>query len=332
MLLHECHDRQSLASACLLALTVVHSVAATAADWKPDRNIEIVVGVTPGGPLDVSARLIQKLLQDRRMVNVAVSVLNKPGANNSLAWIYLNQHPGDGHYLAMTLPNIVANRIVGTHPLNYTDVTPLAQLNSEYIAFSVKSDSPVKSGRELLARLENDPASLSIAFSNIGSANHIGVGVLIKAAGLDIRKMKLVAFKGASDAMLALLGGHVDAVASSASTIMPHVKSGAVRMIAVAAPRRLGGTLAAIPTWKEQGTDAVFSNWRGVIGPKGMSPAQIAFWDATLAAIVQTEEWKKEVEKNDWEPDYMNSAESRKFLERQDQALRVVLAELGLAK
>jgi putative tricarboxylic transport membrane protein len=318
--------------ACLLALCIPHSVPAPAADWKPERNIEIVVGVTPGGPLDTSARLIQKILQDKRMIPVAISVANRTGGNNAIAWNYLNQHAGDGHYLGMTLPNIVTNRLTGTHELNYTDVTPLAQLNSEYIVFSVKSDSPLKNGTDLLQRLRSNPSTLSIAFSNVGSANHIGAGLVMKTAGLDLRKLKFVAFKGASEAVIALLGAHVDAVASSASTVAAQARSGALRIIAVAAPRRLGGAYALIPTWKEQGVAAVFANWRGIVGPKGMSVAQIAFWDDLLGKVVRTDEWIREVEQNGWEPDYMNSVDSRKFLERQNEELRGLLAELGLAK
>src|SRR4051812_34068815 len=117
-------------TAITLLLSLFASLAAAAAgpEWKPEKPIEIVVGVTPGGPADTSARMIQKILQDKRMVGVPVSVSNRSGANNALAWIYLNQHQGDAHYIAMTLPNIVTNRITGSHELSYADITPLAQL------------------------------------------------------------------------------------------------------------------------------------------------------------------------------------------------------------
>ena len=318
-----------LLTVCLLVCCWTQIVSA--ADWKPEKTIEILVGVTPGGPVDTSARMIQKILQDKRMVAQPVSVINRPGANNALAWLYINQHAGDGHYLAMTLPNIVTNRITGTHDLNYTDITPLAQLNSEYIVFSVKADSPLKTGADLLNRLRANPAALSIAFSNIGSANHIGAGLVLKTAGLDVKKLRFVAFKGASEAVTALLGGHVDANASSASTVASQVQSGALRIIAVAGPQRLK-TYPAVATWKEQGVAAIFANWRGVIGPKGMTAPQITYWDDLLRKVARTDEWIREVEQNGWEPDYMNSADSRKFLERQNDELKALLTELGIAK
>ncbi len=320
-----------IATTLFLAALAVAGHAAAAPEWKAEKAIEIIVGVTPGGPLDTSARMLQKILQDKRMVTVPVSVSNRAGANNALAWLYLNQHQGDAHYIAMTLPNIVTNRITGSHDLSFADVTPLAQLNSEYIVFAVKTDSPLKTGAELIARLKTNPASLTIAFSNIGSANHIGAGLVMKTAGLDVKKMKFVAFKGASEAVTALLGGHVDVMASSASTATPQVQAGALRLIAVAAQRRMS-SIPSVPTWREQGVAASFSNWRGVIGPKGLSAAQIAYWDDLLGKIVHTEEWTKEVAQLGWEAEYLNSAESRKFLERQHEELKVLLGELGLAR
>jgi putative tricarboxylic transport membrane protein len=315
----------------LLAGLSTTAIAAAAPEWKPEKAIEIVVGVTPGGPADTSARMLQKILQDKRMVSVPVSVSNKAGANNALAWIYLNTHIGDANFIAVTLPNIVTNRITGAHDLSFADITPLAQLNSETIVFSVKADSGIKSGSDLIARLKANPTSVSIAFSNIGSANHIGAGLVMKTAGLDVKKLKFVAFKGASEAVTALMGGHVDVVASSGSTVAPQVESGALRLIAVAAAKRMRA-YPSVPTWREQGVAASFSNWRGVIGPKGMTPTQIAWWDDILGKIVRTDEWTKEVAQYGWESEYLNSADSRKFLERQHEELKGILGELGLAK
>lgn len=316
---------------CILVFSIVPARTLPAADWAPSKNVEIVVGVAAGGPSDVTARLLQKVLQERKMLPVTVSVVNRPGGSNAIAWNYVSQQLGDGHYLAMTLPNILTNRLTGIHALSYAEITPIAQLNSEYIAFSVRSDSPLKSGIDLLQRLRPDPGAASIGFSNIGSANHIGTSMVLKAAGLDVKKGKFVIFRGASEAMTALLGGHVEVVASSLSTVAPHLQSGSLRLIAVAAPRRLQKH-PGVSTWKEQGVDAVFANWRGVAGPKGMSSAQIGYWDDVIGRIVRTDTWISNMEALGWEPDYMNSADSRSFLDRQNRELQSLLTELGLTK
>jgi len=92
------------------------------------------------------------------------------------------------------------------------------------------------------------------------------------------------------------------------------------------------GVFAAVPTWKEQGHDIVVDNFRALIGPAGMSQAQISYWDDVIARLAQTDEWKKDLESNLWESNYMGSKESRKYFESQFDVSRRVLGDLGMAK
>ena len=305
--------------------------AGVAQDWRPERNIEIIVGTPPGGPLDATARLLQKLLEQRN-TGVPVAVLNKPGGGHAIAMAYLNQHAGDGHYIAMALPNLLTNRIIGTNPVTYTDVTPLAFLASEYIGMSVRTDSPIKDGKDLLARLRAAPDSLTFAITSRASGNHIAAGMVMKAAGVDLKKLKFVSFRGAAETTVAVLGGHVDIVMATPTSAWKHVASGKLRMLAVSAPERLGGEVAVVPTWKELGVNAVAANWRSVVGPRGLTPAQIAHWDQAFAAMVKSAEWQDAVRKNQWEDEYRNSADTLKFMQEEYKKLAALLTELGDAK
>jgi putative tricarboxylic transport membrane protein len=127
-----------------------------------------------------------------------------------------------------------------------------------------------------------------------------------------------------------MLGGHVDVVPISAAFAASLLRNAQVRVLAVAAPNRLAGVLADVPTWREIGFDAVVSNWRLMVGPKGMSAAQIAFWESSLKRFVESEQWKKELEANFWSSDFMGNADTMKFLERQNAQARAFLGELGL--
>lgn len=318
--------------AALLSLTgLAWDAPAQTGAWRPDKNIEVVVGASAGGGADHSARMIQKMLSELKIGSV--SVVNKPGGSYAVAFTYLNQHPGDAHYIAVSPINLITNRATGVHALAYSDVTPLAQVSSDYHVFTVRGDSPIKSGKDLIERLKADPSSVGIAISpGFSSANHFALGAILNAAGVDIRKLKLVVFRSAGESVASLLGGHVELMVSATLAIQPLIASGKVHTIAVTGPRRLGGAFANVPTWKEQGVDAVFTNWRGVIGPKGLSEAQIAFWDQALGLMVQKDEWKANLEKNFQQATYMNSQESRKFLEAQDKELRLVATRLGLSK
>jgi putative tricarboxylic transport membrane protein len=311
--------------------TALSGEAAPVADWRPAKPIEIIVGTPPGGPLDETARLLQALLE-KRNIGVPVAVMNKPGGGHAIAMGYLNQRPGDAHYLSMALTNLITNRIVGSHPLTYADVTPLALLTSEYIGMSVRTDSPVKDGRDLIVRLRADPEALSFAITNRASANHIAAGTVLKAAGIDLRKVKFVSFKGSAETTVAVLGGHVDVVMATPGSAWKHVQAGKLRMLAVSSPKRLGGDVAGVPTWRELGYNAVSSNWRAVVGAKGLSAGQIAYWDQTFAALVKSADWQQAIQKNQWEHEYMSSANTFKFMQEEYRHLEALLTELGDAK
>lgn len=306
------------------------SAAPFAADWRPEKPVEIIVGTPPGGPLDETARLIQGALE-KRTIGVPVAVVNKPGGGHAIAMSYLNQR-GDGHAISMALTNLLTNRIIGSHPLTYSDVTPLARMSSEYVGLSVKADSPLKDGKALIAQLRANPESLTFAITNRASGNHIAAGKVLKAAGVDLKRVKFVSFKGATETTLAVLGGHVDIAMATPTSAWKHVQSGHLRMLAIAAPKRVGGEVAVVPTWIELGINAVSANWRAVVGPKAMPPAQIAYWDQALGAMVKTPEWREAARKYQWEDDYLNSANALKFMRDEYQHLEVLLTELGDAK
>lgn len=312
---------------------VVPSYAFSQSAWRPDKPVEIIVGAGPGAAADATARLMQRILQERKLVQSPITVINKPGGGYSVAWTYMNSHSGDGHYLAPTALSLLTNAMMGGNPLTYTDVTPIAQLFTDYVVLVVRADSKIADGKDFIDRMRRNPESVSIALAAArGNQNHLAVALALKAAAVDVKTMKIVVFDSSAKSMTALLGGHVDAVAATALNVLPHLKADRVRVLAISSPLRLPGELAAIPTWKEQGIDAVFENWRGVIGPRGMQAGQIAFWEEALSRMVQTEDWKSGLEKNYFTDSFMKSRESRKFLEQEHVKVKTLLMELGLMK
>jgi putative tricarboxylic transport membrane protein len=315
----------------VLALALAAPAAGQA--WKPEKPVELIIGTTPGGPQDRTGRLIQKILQEQKLVAAPVNVVNKPGGGGVIGLTYLSQHAGDGHFLMVNSMTLFTNHLTGRTPLAYTDFTPLAVIGVEYVGVAVLADSPLRTGRDLVERLKKDPGALSVSIGTaFGNATHMSYALPMKAAGVDIRKLKTVVFNSGGDAMTALLGGHVDAMASAPSTLLQHIKSGKVRVLAVVAPQRLTGDFAGIPTWKELGINATFELWRGLAGPKGMSRAQVQFWDDALGRMARTEEWKKQLAQFDMEDVYRNSAETARYWKTEHDEVKGVLTELGLAK
>jgi putative tricarboxylic transport membrane protein len=278
------------------------------------------------------ARLIQSIFQNTGLVPNS-TVVNKPGAANTIGWAYLNQHAGDGHYVATFSPALIGNRIMGTTQLNYQDFTPLNILAREFVVITVRGDSPISSLKDLTARLKKDSQSASFAFATArGNHNHIVMSMYLKSIGVDPKMAKAVVYSGGGEGQTALFGGHIDVYMASPRSMMGPHKEGRARILGISSGQRQSGDLAVIPTLKEQGYDAEFFTWRGFMGPKGLKPGEIAYWDAAFEKLAQTPEWKKDTEEQFWNADYLLSARTREHLDRENTVMRGILTDLGLAK
>jgi len=303
------------------------------AGWQPEKNIEIVAPARPGGLHDITARGLQRVFQTRKLIEVPVVVVNKGGGGGTVGWTYVAQQTGNAHVISLISVNLLSNHIMGASVLSYTDFTPLALLFNEYLGFAVRADSPVATGKDAVARLAGNPASLSIAVgTSLGNTSHLALSLAVKSAGGDARKLRTVVFGSNGEAMTALLGGHVDAMMTSLPNLVRHVQSGAVRVIAVSSPQRVGGAFSTVPTWREQGTDVLMSGWRGVITPRDITPAQVAYWESVFSRLGKTEEWRQELAKNFWHGSQLTARESREYLEKQYAEFEQILTELGMAK
>ena len=318
----------------LLALALCGATAiAQAQGWSPSKNVEIIVGSAPGGSNDKTARAVERTLVENKLVPTSISVVNKPGGGSSIAFTFVSQRAGDPHTLMVGTTALLTNHITGRSKLSHKDFTPIASLFQDYVVFAVNAQSPIKDGNDLVARLKSDPQSIAIGFATaLGSHNHIAAGLLMKSIGGDVRRLKPVAYKGSAEAVTNLLGGHIDLVTTAAGNAAGHVAAGRMRVVGVAAPRRLGGALADVPTWKEQGVDLVYGGFRSIVGPKGLSAEQVAFWEGALRKASETPKWQDDLKKNYWSNDFTVGAEFAKELDENYAAMKSVLMDLGLAK
>ncbi|HYC47176.1 MAG TPA: tripartite tricarboxylate transporter substrate binding protein [Burkholderiales bacterium] len=328
-------SHRGVRSATVLAFCAVSLTAgaAFAQAWKPEKPVEIIVPTGAAGINDSNSRLIQKTLTEQKLVPTPVLVLNKAGGNQSLAAVYMSQHANDPHYLFYATATLFTNQLAGVTPIHYRDLTPLALLLVDYTVITVKADSPMKNMRDLVERLKSDPDAVSFGLVARGGPNHLAVSQAMRSAGLDPKKLKLVVFKTNAESITAVIGGHVQAMVSSVSAALPQVQAGNARMLGVAAPQRVGGSLANLPTMREQGIEATgISNWRTIFGAKGLTQAQTAFWQDALAKVVASPEWKAQLAHNNLESKFMRGPELAKWLEGEYSATRAVMADIGLIK
>ena len=326
-------NRGHLLVAAVSVSAAMLSCGALAQGWNPERNVELIVPATAGGSLDTFGRTVQRLWDELKLVPVSSTVANRSGGAHAVAYNFLNQHPGDPYYLSITSATILTNHINGRLKLTYTDFTTLGVLLTESIAFAVRADSPIKTGKDLLEAFRKDPGSISVALgSAAGGTHHIATGLPLQSAGIDMSKIKLVSFNSSGEAVTAVLGGHVDLAVAGTVNVAAQIEAGKLRALATSSPRRMGGVYAQTPTWPELGYKGVFENWRGMIGAKGITPEQVAYWEGVLRRVVQSDEFKKIAEKNQWDSSFRGSADMRKFLEAQYGELKSVMTFLGLAK
>ena len=317
----------------IVAVVALSVSAAHSATWQPERPVELVVGTAAGGGSDSTARLIQRLFQDRKLIDRPSTVSNKPSGGGAVAVAYLVQNAGSAHHLLVVSPTLLTNNILGKTAVNHTHLTPLAQIGTEYVTFAVPASSPFKTGKDLAARLRADAASVSFAMANaLGNHNHSAIAQLAGAAGSDVKKLRVAVFNSSSEVASTVMGGHVDVMVSPGAATIPHMQSGKLRLLAVASAQRQSGALAAVPTWIEQGVKVVSSNWRSVVAPHGLRVEQIQFWDGVFAKLVREDDWKKDIAAHHFENTYLNSADTRKLMDAQFVELGAALRALGLVK
>ena len=301
--------------------------------WLPEKPVEIIVPTGAGGINDKISRLMQRVLQDEKLVTTPMVVLNKAGGNQSLSVVYLTQKAPDPHYLLYATATLFTNQLAGLTPLGYKDLAPLACLVVDHTVITVAADSPIRTLRDLIERLKSDPGAVSFGMVSRGGPNHLALSQAVRSAGIDPRKLRTVVFKTNAESNMAVIGGHIQVVVSSASAALPQAQAGQTRMLAIVAAERAAGPLAQVPTVREQGVSATgIANWRAIFGPKGMSAAQAAFWDSALARMAGAGEWNRELDGTNMTRHFLRGPDFVRYLDDEYAATRAVMTDLGLVK
>lgn len=306
--------------------------SAQSSSWKPTDRITYVLGVTPGGSVDIYARGIQDALTQLNLIQGKTILIDyKPGGAGIISLQQLQRNSGNAHWLGTFHTSTLVAIAAGMLKADLKDYPPVAMMVEETQMVAVRADSNIKSATELVTALSKDVTSLKIGVAPaLGSGTHLSIAKPLKVAGVDIKNLTVAPFKASSETMGALLGGHIDVISATAPVIMPQVAAGKVRVLASASPTRGSGALAQVPTWREQGIAADFVTYNGLLLPPNMSAAQIAFWEDALRKVSQHPAWLALVEKNGGRPVYRDHAESMKYMVSEQKSINELVQELGL--
>ncbi|MFC5604773.1 Bug family tripartite tricarboxylate transporter substrate binding protein [Sporosarcina koreensis] len=307
--------------------------SASGDDWKPTKPIEFIVPAGAGGGWDTTARAAAKVLEEQKIVNQRFAAVNKPGGGGAIGWAYIDGKKKDDHLLFPTSPPIMFVPLNGQSDLGHKDFTPIAALTADYAAYLVKSDSPFQNMNDLVDAMKKDPKSISVVGDSApGSMDHMQFVKSVSAAGVDAKNVKYVSAQDGGG-MTMLLGGQVEVYSTGVGEAVEQVRAGNVRVLGVTSAERIeGDVISDFPTLKEQGIDDVFVVWRGIMGPKDMSPEAAKYYENALKEMTETDAWKEELDRYGWLPNWMGSEEFSKFLDEEYDKIDKLMTEIGLKK
>ena len=302
----------------------VLAVPALAADYS------IIAPANPGGGWDQTARTMQDVLQ-KEGISRSVQVQNVPGAGGTIGLAqFTEQHKGDPNALIIGGYVMVGAVLTNNSPVSLADVTPIARLTGEYEAVVVPAASPHQTMADLVAALKADPGAVSWAGGSAGGTDHIAVGLIAQAAGVDPTKINYIAYSGGGEALAAILGNQVTAGVSSLGEFQSQIEAGTMRLLAVSAPERIEGVDA--PTLKEAGLDVELQNWRMVAAAPGITAEQKAAITADIEKMAKSAGWQEQLAAKGWSDTWMAGADFDAQLAKDTAATEQVLKSIGLVK
>ncbi|MFT3687903.1 Bug family tripartite tricarboxylate transporter substrate binding protein [Paenirhodobacter sp.] len=309
---------------------VLASLFAGAVALPAMADYTIIAPANPGGGWDQTARTMQQVMQEDG-ISKSVQVQNVPGAGGTIGLAqFASQNKGNPDALIVGGYVMVGAILTNKSPVSLKDVTPIARLTGEYEAIVVPAASPIKDIAGLIDALKASPGAVSWAGGSAGGTDHIAVGLIAKAAGVDPTKINYIAYSGGGEALAALLGNQVTAGISSLGEFEAQVKAGTLRLLATTAPAPIDGVDA--PTLKQAGLDVELQNWRMVAAGPGLSAEQKAKVTADIDALAKSANWQKQLADKGWMDTYLSGPEFDAQLDQDIQATESILRDIGLVK
>lgn len=282
----------------IVALGAAAALLASVAQAGPLDKSECIAPAKPGGGFDLTCKLAQTALQEGKFISDPMRVSYMPGGIGAVAYnAIVAQRPGENNTIVAYSGGSLLNLAQGKFGrYNESDVRWLAAVGTDYGAVIVADNSPIKSIKDLVAAIKADPSKVVFgAGGSVGSQDWMKAALTARAAGLDPKAMRFVAFEGGGEAITALQGGHVQVYSGDASEAEEQIKAGAkIRVLAILADKRVEGSLSSVPTMKEQGFDVQWPIIRGFyMGPK-VSDADFKVWSDTFAKMMATPAFDKQ--------------------------------------
>lgn len=325
--------RAHLKSALVLGLVITAFLipaAAFSAAWQPSRPVQYIIPWAAGGGSDIIARQVVAVIDQEKLSPVPFVVENRVGGNAMVALNYVMGKKGDSHTLMFATFTNLAVPLMEKLPFSLKDVTPIARYLLDEQMIWVPWNSPYKSLKDMVAASKKAPNSIKMGGASIGSEDHFVDALFQSVAGI---KLNYIAFRGGAEAVLALLGGHVDGAWLNPSEAVDHFAVKKIRPLGVTSTARLGGVMNEAPTFREQGFDVVFDNhFRGVTGAPGMPAEAAAYYVDLMKRVTQTAKWDKYIKDTMVTPAFLGGREFGDYLRNSEELVRRLMVLPGVMK
>lgn len=314
---------------CVGVFNVLPSSAPAADEPYPTRPIQVIVPFPPGGVADLVGRPFAAAME--KLLKQPVVIVNKVGAGGAVGMQAAAVSKPDGYTLMVALSSISVMPEVDAlfgRPSTYKlkDFASIALLSADPTILVVRKEAPWKTVADFVADAKKRPNEIKYSSSGVYGTLHVATEMFAHAAGIKLRHIPT---GGGGPALTALLGGHVDCLASGPNVAIPHIKAGAVRVLGNWGDKRLAA-LPDVPTMKELGyKDVEFLIWSGFFAPAATPPAAIKVLREASAKAVQAPEFKSAMEKMDTPIYYLDAPEFQKFWDADAERLVKAIRNIG---
>lgn len=294
-------------------------------------RLHLVIPAGPGGGLDATARALGNALTANRLIP-SVSFENRSGGGGGKAMAYfVNSGDSLENTLLVNSAPLIVRSLQGLFPHSYRDLTPIGGLIADPGVIAVRANSPMSNWIDVATALADPRKRLFVAGGSVkGSLDHITLSLLAQAEGIDPRGVRYLAYDGGAKALLALLSGETDVLVSGLGETLAAHQAGTIRILGITGGS--GHHQTDIASFKEQGVDVVFYNWRGVFAPKGIDPAEKQQLVDMLTRAVATPTWQQLLDRYGWQPKFLPDQAFVDFLVDQEKLLTAIMRNLGLMK
>jgi tripartite-type tricarboxylate transporter receptor subunit TctC len=310
-----------------LGLTFGHTAVA---QTYPSRPITMVVPWGAGGGTDATARIVAAMME--KEMGQPVNVVNRTGGNGVVGHSAIASAPADGYTLGMITVEISMMHWAGLTDLKPTNYTPLALMNIDPAAVTVRADSPYKTVSDLLAAIKANPGKFKASGTGQGGIWHLALAGMLKDQKMEISAAPWVPSNGAAPAMNDLAAGGIEFVTCSLPESRALIDAGKARPLTIMA-NQPSGLYPNVPTLKTAtGSNWAIGAWRGIAGPKGLPADVQAKLGAVLKKIYDSPDYQGFMQQRGFGVVYADAKGFEQFMAKGDSDMGTVMKSLGLAK